>query len=97
MRACTYKEGQGGFPAPGPIGTPYRDTRDTVGKDSNTGASAGELRVALSLSSGGPVACILTAVERDLGVPVVVPAAVGFPLGVGLAPALCRGPFRGPN
>jgi Zn-dependent peptidase ImmA (M78 family) len=46
-----------------------------TGRDTNIGAKrARELRAALGLRGGTPVACILTAVERRLGVPVVLAA-----------------------
>lgn len=51
-----------------------------AGKDTNTGAKrARELRAAAGLPAGPPVPCILTLVERDLGIPVVIAA---FPSGV---------------
>jgi Zn-dependent peptidase ImmA (M78 family) len=46
-----------------------------AGRDANIGAKrARELRAALGLDAGEPVACVLTAVERDLEIPVVVAA-----------------------
>lgn len=46
-----------------------------AGKDTNIGAKrAGETRDELGIAPGEPVACILTAVEGDLGVPLVIAA-----------------------
>jgi hypothetical protein len=46
-----------------------------AGKDTSTGAKrAGESRRSLGIAADAPVPCILTLVERDLGVPVVVSA-----------------------
>jgi Zn-dependent peptidase ImmA (M78 family) len=45
------------------------------GRDTNVGAKrAREARAALGLEAGEPVGCVLTRVERDLGIPVVIAA-----------------------
>jgi hypothetical protein len=46
-----------------------------AGKDTNTGAArARETRSALGIDAAEPLGCILTVVERDLGLPVIVAA-----------------------
>jgi Zn-dependent peptidase ImmA (M78 family) len=46
-----------------------------AGKDTNTGAArARETRSALRIDAAEPLGCILTVVERDLGLPVIVAA-----------------------
>lgn len=52
------------------------------GRDTNIGAKrAREARAQLGLDPGVPIACLLTTVERDVGIPVVIPAALDGAVG----------------